>query len=107
MGYREPGVAPMAGPFVLGIDAGTGGCKAVAYDLDGRVVAESFVEYPVLHPRVDWAEQDPMDWWNATVKALRNVARRVAIEDIEALAVTSQREAFTPLDAEGRVLANA
>ena len=97
----------MAGPFVLGIDAGTGGCKAVAYDLDGRVVAESFVEYPVLHPRVDWAEQDPMDWWNATVKALRNVARRVAIEDIEALAVTSQREAFTPLDAEGRVLANA
>ncbi|RLE86317.1 MAG: xylulokinase [Thermoprotei archaeon] len=95
------------GPVVLGVDAGTGGCKTVAYDLEGRPVAEAYREYPVIHPRVGWAEQNPEEWWRAAVETIREVVEAVGADSVEGLSVTSQREAFAPLDAEGRVLANS
>ncbi|MEM1714568.1 MAG: xylulokinase [Thermofilaceae archaeon] len=94
-------------PLVAGIDIGTGGCKVVVFDLAGRQVASAFREYSVYHPRVGWAEQDPNDWWRAAVEALREVTRIVGSESIEAVGLSSQREAFAPLDKEGRVLYNA
>ena len=43
----------------LGLDIGTGGCKAVVFDREGKELAASFREYPVIHPHPDWAEIDP------------------------------------------------
>lgn len=97
----------MKTPLVLGIDAGTGGCKAVAYDLAGNQVYSAYREYRVIHPRVGWAEQDPLDWWSTAVTVTREVASKVGADNIEAVSVTSQREAFAPLDRKGRVIANA
>lgn len=97
----------MRNPLVVGVDVGTGGCKVVAFDLEGHQVASAFREYTVLHPRVGWAEQDPNDWWRAAVEALREVTGSVGAESIEAVGLSSQREAFAPLDREGKVLHNA
>lgn len=94
-------------PLVAGVDIGTGGCKVVVFDLSGRQVASAFREYGVLHPRVGWAEQDPNDWWRAAAEALREVTRTVGADVIEAVGLSSQREAFAPLDGEGKVLYNA
>jgi sugar (pentulose or hexulose) kinase len=41
------------------LDIGTGGCKAVVFDREGKELASSFREYPVLHPHPDWAEINP------------------------------------------------
>ena len=97
----------MRGPLVVGVDVGTGGCKTVAYDLDGNPVASAYREYQVLHPRIGWAEQNPEDWWRAAAETLREVASKVGPENIEAVGLTSQREAFAPLSREGELLANA
>jgi gluconokinase len=45
--------------FVLGIDIGTTGCKTVALDGAGRVLAQGDSFYPVVSPRPGWGEQDP------------------------------------------------
>jgi len=97
----------MRSPIVVGVDVGTGGCKTVAYDLEGNPVASAYREYRVLHPRVGWAEQNPGDWWQAAAETLREVTSKVGSENIEAVGVTSQREAFAPLGREGELLANA
>jgi len=97
----------MRDPFVVGVDVGTGGCKTVAYDLEGNPIASAYREYRVLHPRVGWAEQDPEDWWRAAAETLREVVSKVRSENIEAVGITSQREAFAPLSREGELLANA
>lgn len=94
-------------PLLVGVDVGTGGCKTVAYNLRGEPVAAAYREYSVLHPRVGWAEQNPEDWWRAAAETLREVVARVGSESIEAVGVTSQREAFAPLSREGELLANA
>ncbi len=92
---------------VIGVDIGTGGCKVVAFDLQGHLLAESFKEYSVHHPRLDWAEQDPEDWWRAACDALKEVTSKVGSENVLAVGLTSQREAFVPLDEKGEKLYNS
>ena len=57
---------------LLGIDLGTTGVKAALFAAeDGRVLSSAFIDYPLMHPQIGWAEQDPADWWEATVTAIR------------------------------------
>ena len=57
--------------YLIGIDIGTSGTKAVLFDLAGNTISDALVEYPLYQPKNGWAEQDPEDWWNATVEAIR------------------------------------
>ena len=45
--------------FVLGVDIGTTGCKTVALDRAGHILAQGDSSYPVVSPRPGWGEQDP------------------------------------------------
>ena len=60
-----------SGSHLLGIDLGTSAVKVVVVDDQGAVKASGSAEYPVLHPRMGWAEQDPDAWWDATVAAIQ------------------------------------
>lgn len=60
-----------SGSHLLGIDLGTSAVKVVVVDERGAVTATGTAEYPVLHPRMGWAEQDPDAWWAATVAAIQ------------------------------------
>src|SRR5690242_17969452 len=60
-----------SGQHLLGIDLGTSAVKVVIVNEHGAVNATGSAEYPVLHPRMGWAEQDPDAWWQATVAAIR------------------------------------
>jgi xylulokinase len=64
-------------PYYLGVDVGTTGSKALLVDERGRVVASHTTEYPLYTPRVGWTEQNPEDWWTATVKSVRAVSREI------------------------------
>ncbi|MEM2850096.1 MAG: FGGY family carbohydrate kinase, partial [Candidatus Bathyarchaeia archaeon] len=56
--------------YLLGIDAGTTGLKAVLFDEDGRVVAVGRAEYGLLTPAVNMAELDAEEYWRACRKAV-------------------------------------
>ena len=63
-------------PLVAAVNAGTTGARAMAYDLDGRLVAEVRRPYQTSSPRPGWAEQDAGDWAEGAVAALRGLASR-------------------------------
>ena len=55
---------------LLGIDLGTTGVKAALFATeDGQVISSAFIDYPLAHPYPGWAEQDPEQWWQATITA--------------------------------------
>ena len=56
--------------YVIGIDIGTSGTKTVLFDEVGTVIASSTVEYPMYQPQNGYAEQDPADWYNASVETV-------------------------------------
>ncbi|MBI5724501.1 MAG: hypothetical protein HZA50_11120 [Planctomycetes bacterium] len=90
----------------LGIDVGTSACKAVAFDESGRPVAEASREYSVVLPQPGWAELDSCNVLDKCLEVISDCARRCP-ESIVGLAVSSQGEAFTPVDSDGRPLGPA
>jgi sugar (pentulose or hexulose) kinase len=44
---------------LLGIDLGTSSVKVVAFGVEGALKGIGFSEYPILTPRLGYAEQDP------------------------------------------------
>jgi len=93
--------------FLLGIDLGTGGCKVVAIDADGRTVAQASQEYKTLHPQSGWAEQAPADWLIAAACCVRSVLSTVSASEIAAIGVTAPTHNAVLLDAGGAPLLNA
>lgn len=93
--------------YLVGIDVGTSGTKAVLFDTDGNVVNSHTEEYPLIQPSVGWAEQDPHDWWNAVKTALCRLTAGVDVSDIAGLGLTGQMHGLVMLDEAGEVLTNA
>ncbi|MCA1595783.1 MAG: xylulokinase [Chloroflexi bacterium] len=92
--------------YLLGIDIGTSGVKALLIEPGGRVLASSTYEYPLHTPRPGWAEQDPQDWWRACLAGTREVIRRSGISsaEIRAVGLSGQMHGAVLLGAEDRVL---
>ncbi|MHC4415230.1 MAG: xylulokinase, partial [Planctomycetota bacterium] len=85
---------------------GTGGSKAVLIDATGVVVANATTEYPLSTPQPLWSEQDPDDWWQATVKSMRTVLDEAGLgpDRIAGVGLTGQMHGLVLLDLKGRVL---
>jgi len=68
-----------AGKYVLGVDSGTQGVRAQLYDLDGCCVGSAQRDYGVSFPFPGWAEQDPLEVWNALTHAVRECVSRSGV----------------------------
>jgi xylulokinase len=92
--------------YYLGIDIGTSGTKTLLIDASGKVVAESDAGYPMAQPRPGWTEQDPEDWWKATVKTVRAVMRQSNVDkaDVKAIGLSGQMHGSVFLDAKDEVI---
>ncbi|HLH61217.1 MAG TPA: xylulokinase [Ktedonobacteraceae bacterium] len=91
---------------LLGIDLGTTGVKAAAFAAeDGHVLSSAFVEYPLTHPQPGWAEQNPAEWWEATVTAIRAcLAQGIQAQDVCAVGLSGQMHGVVLLGEQDRVL---
>ena len=82
---------------VIGIDSSTTATKAVAWDRDGRALAEGRSEFALNQPAPGYHEQDAEDWWRSTVAALRDAVGQVDASAVEGIGITHQRETFACL----------
>ena len=90
----------------LGIDIGTSEVKAILTDDAQTILASSGVSLRVASPHAGWSEQDPEDWWRATlavIAALRS-AQPQAFSGLRGIALSGQMHGATLLDAQQRVL---
>ncbi len=92
---------------LLGIDVGTTGCKAVAFNENGEQLTSAYREYPLHSPQPGWAELDGNRVWEDVKFCIAKVAAETKNDPITALAVSCQGEAVTPVDKDGNVLHNA
>jgi xylulokinase len=92
------GEAPI---YVLGIDVGTGGTRALIIDKSGLVVSSATEEHvPFASPQIGWAEQDPRDWWRACGIAVRAalVQSGLRAEDVACVGFSGQMHGAVMLD---------
>jgi len=93
----------------LGIDIGTSGTKTLAINARGKILAQATAVYPCYHPRPMWSEQDPEDWWRATVKTVRAVVKKAKLKpaDVRAIGLSGQMHGSVFLDKNNRVVRRA
>jgi xylulokinase len=91
--------------YVLGIDVGTGGTRAVLVDRKGTVVSSATCEHePFASPHTGWAEQHPHDWWRAAGSAIRAALANVAGANVVAIGLAGQMHGAVLLDSNDEVL---
>ena len=93
----------------LGSDIGTSGTKTLAIDERGKILAEATQEYPCYHPQPLWSEQDPDDWWQATVATIQAVVKKAKLKaaDVKAIGLSGQMHGSVFLDKSGKVIRRA
>lgn len=92
----------------LGIDLGTSSVKVLVVDDTGQTRGMGSADYPVHHPEPGFAEQDPEDWWNATVAAVRQATGWLpATHQVVGIGVTGQMHGTVLLGADDKPVAPA
>lgn len=93
----------------LGIDIGTSGTKTILIDARGKILAEAAASYPLYHPKPLWSEQDPDDWWQATVKTVRQVVEMARLKptDVRAIGLSGQMHGSVFLNQRHQVIRRA
>jgi len=92
--------------YLLGMDIGTGATRAIIIGEDGKLIASAARDYPLYTPKPGWAEQNPQDWWDASVEVIKEVIKKSGIlpQDIAAVGPTGQMHGSVFLDRDGNVL---
>src|SRR5258708_2796271 len=92
---------------LLGIDLGTSSVKAVIIDERTQLLGIGSQEYPIHVPQPGYAEQDPEDWWRASVKAVRQALAQAGHIEINAIGLSGQMHGGVLLDARQQPLGPA
>lgn len=92
--------------YLIGIDIGTGGTKAAAYDLSGNVVANSYFAYTPESPEAGASEIDPLVWWEAVKHVARDILGKVAVGKVKAIGL-SGLNGLVAVGKEGHPIRNA
>ena len=92
--------------YVIGLDIGTSGAKALLINEKGDIVYKTFREYPLYTPYPLWTEQDPLDWWDATISILTEIVSKSLVDpqDIKSIGISGQMHSAVLLDKEYNVI---
>ena len=94
------------GKYLVGMDAGTTGCKVCVFDLEGNLIGSDYREYPCYYPHEGWVEQIPEDMTPALFKTCKEAIRKAQVDpkDIIAVGLSSQGSVIGLLDEEGELI---
>ena len=80
--------------FIVSIDQGTTSSRAILFDLKGKPVFVSQLEFTQYFPKDGWVEHNPEEIWKTTLKVLRQVISKSKKlkGKILTIGITNQRE---------------
>ena len=90
--------------YDIGIDLGTSAVKLLLMEEDGTVKKIVSRTYPISFPRPGWSEQNPEDWWQATVEGIQALTEGVDKTQIAGIGAGGQMHGLVALDREDRVI---
>ena len=91
----------------LGIDIGTSSVKALLIDASGKALGEASARSPEpMRPHPGWSEQNPADWWTATLEAVDKLAltHKTQLAAVRGIGLSGHMHGATLLGAGDQVL---
>lgn len=95
--------------YFLGIDIGTSSLKAGLWSDDGRLAAQASRSYATERQYPTWAEQNPLDWWQALIATTQEILQTSGVRagNIAGIGIDSMGWTFVPVDKAGEPLYGA
>ena len=89
---------------LLGVDIGTTGAKALAFNVEGRPLGHAYREYGMREPQPGWAEWDPQCLWESIEAAIGEAGHCAAAmgDPVTALAIACLGLTIVPVDGRGQ-----
>ena len=80
--------------FIVAIDQGTTSSRAILFNIKGKSLFKSQLEFKQYFPKNGWVEHNPEEIWNKTKKVLVDVIKKSKKlnGDILTIGITNQRE---------------
>ena len=96
------------GNHLLTFDIGTTGVKAGLFTSEGVLVGTAYQEYGVTYPKAQWVEQSISEMWEAQCLISNKLMDKTNLPsaEIAAIAISSQRATFVPVDENEKPLMN-
>lgn len=93
------------GEYIIAYDVGTSCNKALLVDKNGIPIGSSIESYPIYYPDVNFAEQNPDDWWEAVCKTTKNLLENTKVKKEEVIGMTfsTQMLGIVPVDKNGKL----
>lgn len=93
----------MAQKYVIGIDAGTTGCRTVVFDLEGNEIGSGYRDNPLRFPQAGWVELDPQALIDNCYDSTREALRKSGIDpkDVASISFTYMRPVLILRDENG------
>ncbi len=88
----------------LGIDIGTTAVKALVVDESGTVIGDAESPQQLSVPQPGWSEQNPSDWWQGTIDAVRAACAQADVNYVASIGLSGQMHSSVLLDASDEIL---
>lgn len=94
---------------ILALDIGTTACRAVVFSADGKLLTESYREYPSIHRPGGIVEQDAESWWDVGMQCARDACLEAecAGTTVRVIGLSAQGHSWVPVDRHLRPMENA
>jgi glycerol kinase len=86
--------------YILSIDSGSTGIRAILFNHAGEILAREYEKTPALHPEPGAIEDDPELLWNALQAVVKKILDKFSGDEIAAIGITNQRATFGLWDKE-------
>ena len=82
------------GKYILSLDLGTTGNRAILFDRQGDIVGQAYKELTQYYPQPGWLEHDAEEIWREVSSCLQQVVKEQNVDskEIAAIGLTVQRE---------------
>lgn len=87
--------------LLMTIDVGTTSVKCMLFNKYGKMISRSSESYVIISEKPNWLEQNPLDWWDATCKSIRNCLKSIRKEHIIGISFSGQMSAPVLVDKNG------
>jgi len=78
--------------YILSLDQGTTGSRAILYNKNGNIVKSAYQEFPQYFPSPGWVEHNPEHIWKSVKTTIQKVVKSIPKSSIAAIGITNQRE---------------
>ena len=90
--------------FYIGADIGTSSVKLLLVDEAGRIQNTISKTYPLELLNNGWSQQNPEDWWTATVEGLKELTAGIDPKDVKGIGCGGQMHGLVILDENDNVI---